>query len=136
MARGVRPESPVELLRRVVREERGVATLPYVILSLFCTTAVFRPDLIPPPLTGWLISSVCFSLKSSSSFRARRVSRSLPRELAAQSLAMAGTPDRPPSSPHRGSETPVKISVDARRYGLQCWCGRGNSASRVLPSAV
>ena len=46
MARGVRPESPVELLRRVVREERGVATLPYVILSLFCTTAVFRPDLI------------------------------------------------------------------------------------------
>ena len=34
------------LFRRVVREERGVGTLPYVILSLFCTTAVFRPDLI------------------------------------------------------------------------------------------
>ena len=34
------------LWRRVVREERGVGTLPYVILSVFCTTAVFRPDLI------------------------------------------------------------------------------------------
>ena len=34
------------LFRRVVREERGVAHLPYIILSLFCTTAVFRPDLI------------------------------------------------------------------------------------------
>ena len=34
------------MLRRVVGEERGVGHLPYVILSLFCTTAVFRPDLI------------------------------------------------------------------------------------------
>lgn len=34
------------LFRRIARDERGVGTLPYVILSLFCTTAVFRPDLI------------------------------------------------------------------------------------------
>ena len=47
MARGVRPESQMEsLLRRVLRDERGVAQLPYIILSIFCTTAVFRPDLI------------------------------------------------------------------------------------------
>lgn len=34
------------LFRRVGRDERGVGTVPYLILSLFCTTAVFRPDLI------------------------------------------------------------------------------------------
>ena len=34
------------LIRRLVRDEQGVGTLPYIILSLFCTTAVFRPDLI------------------------------------------------------------------------------------------
>ena len=47
MARGVLLGSHMgSLFRRVVHEERGVGHLPYVILSLFCTTAVFRPDLI------------------------------------------------------------------------------------------
>ena len=34
------------LFRRVAREKQGVGHPPYVVLSLFCTTAVFRPDLI------------------------------------------------------------------------------------------
>ena len=50
MARGVLRESHMgPLFRRVVlvvHDEQGVGHLPYVILSLFCTTAVFRPDLI------------------------------------------------------------------------------------------
>ena len=39
----------------------------------------------------------------------------------------------PSSSPDRGSEALVKMSVEARRCGLESWCGRGDSASRVSP---